>query len=369
MKYLELLTGGMRGGGLTRTYRNLYKELCSFRNLELAYRKARKNKRCKKSVQEFELNMERNLLQLKQELETLTYKPRPLRQFVIRDPKTRVISASHFRDRVVHHAVCNVIQPLFERAFIIDSYANQKSKGTHAALRRFDKFKRKASGNGRLVNRPKDNSMVIGYVLKADIKHYFDEVDNGILLSILKHRIKDGNVISLIRKILENHNYKDKNTGMPLGNLTSQFFANVYLNELDYFVKHKLKARYYIRYVDDFILLDKSKERLKYCKNEINKFLKTIKLRLHSEKSKIFPLHRGMNLLGYRVFYHYKLIKRSNLRAIEKRLLRFKMLQERKCLSHIKIIQSIESWMAYAKHANSYNIRKCIMRQLNSITV
>jgi len=131
--------------------KDLYNELCSFRNLELAYRKARRNKRCKRSVQEFEFNLEQNLLQLKYELENFTYRPKRLKQFVIRDPKTRLISASQFRDRVIHHAICNIIQPLLEKIFIHDSYANRIKKGTTKALERFDTFKRKVSDNGRLT--------------------------------------------------------------------------------------------------------------------------------------------------------------------------------------------------------------------------
>ena len=286
---------------------NLYSELCSFNNLEAAFRKARKNKRHKKTVQNFEFNLEENLLQLKYELEILTYEPSPLKQFVIRDPKTRLISASRFRDRVIHHALCNIIQPVFEKTFIHDSYANQLNKGTSKALERFDVFKRKASQNGRLVNKQKDNNMVVGYVLKADIKHYFNMVDHEILMEIIRRKIKDRKVLLLIQKILDNHITKYPNKGMPIGNLTSQFFANLYLNELDYFVKHKLKIKCYIRYVDDFVLLGKSKERLEYCKNKISRFLKTIKLELHSEKSQIYPLHKGTKFLGFRIFYYYKI--------------------------------------------------------------
>ena len=249
--------------------KNLYDELCSFRNLELAFKKARANKRTKKSVRDFEFNLEGNLLTLKDELETLSYNTHPLKQFVIRDPKTRLISASLFRDRVVHHALCNIIQPIFERTFIYDSHANQIGKGTTEAIRRFDTFKRKASKNGRLLNKAKDGNIVIGYVLKADIRHYFDTVDHGILMEIIRRKVKDKNILLLIRKILDNHSSKAPNKGMPIGNLTSQFFANLYLNELDHFVKHELKARFYIRYVDDFVLLDESREKLEHYKFKI----------------------------------------------------------------------------------------------------
>jgi len=229
-----------------KTFNNLYEKVCSLENLRLAFNKARRGKIKKHYVMEFEANLENELLGLKQELETLTYKPRALKTFVIRDPKTRVISASHFRDRVVHHALCNIIEPIFDKTFICDSCANRKKRGNSFAMKRFDKFFRKVTNNGRLLKNAKNNNMVIGYVLKADIKHYFDTVDHEVMIKIIKKEISDEKVIWLIKRILDNHNSKTKGKGMPIGNLTSQFFANVYLNELDYFVKHRLKAKYYI---------------------------------------------------------------------------------------------------------------------------
>ncbi|MEK6951448.1 MAG: reverse transcriptase/maturase family protein, partial [Nanoarchaeota archaeon] len=252
-------------------------------------------------VIEFSKNKTNNLLQLKNELETFTYKPSPLKRFIIRDPKTRTIHASAFRDRVVYHAVVNILEPIFEKIFIYDSYASRKNKGTHKAIIRFDEFKRKISKNGKLIKNAKNNNIVQGYVLKADITHYFQTVDHEILLSIIKEKIKDENIIWLIKQILNNFDTEIKGRGMPLGNLTSQFFANVYLNKLDYFVKHKLKAKYYIRYVDDFVILHHNKETLEEYKLSIDKFLReNLKLELHPDKSKIIPLKNGINFLGYR---------------------------------------------------------------------
>ena len=272
------------------------------KNLRKAYRKARKGKGAKWYVRKFESDLEKNLLQLQKEMCRHTYEPRPMKTFIIRDPKTRVISASAFRDRVVHHALCNVIETIFDRIFICDSYANRKGKGTHAALERFDYFVRKVSGNGKLLPNAKDNNQIYGYALKADIRHYVDSVDHEVMMGIISRKIRDEKVLRLIKKILDNH-ISEK--GMSIGNLTSQFFANVYLNELDYFVKHKLKAKYYIRYVDDFVVLDASRERLEYYKAAIGEFLKTIKLELHPQKSKVIPLRKGIKLLGFRVFFTY----------------------------------------------------------------
>lgn len=236
-----------------KTRKNLYPYLCSMGNLTLAWRNARKEKTGKLDVIEFEKDLERNLLNLHCELKNKTYKPMPLKTFILKDPKTRKISKSDFRDRVVHHALILVIGKIFEKSFIYDSCANQIGKGNLFALKRFDIFKRKVTNN--ITNG--------AFCLKADIKHYFQEVNHNILIEIISKKIKDKNVMWLIRRILNNNVLdNEKGKGMPLGNLTSQFFANVYLNELDYFVKHKLKAKYYIRYVDDFVILHHSKKQL-----------------------------------------------------------------------------------------------------------
>lgn len=354
----------LAGTFIVKSYSNLYDKLCSFDNLFLAYRKARKGKGSKWYVREFEKDMERNLILLETELRSLTYSPKPLRTFVIRDPKTRVISASNFRDRVVHHALCNIIEPIFEKTFIYDSYANRKNKGTHAALKRFDEFKRNVSQGGRPVNKTGDNSMVCGYALKADIKHYFDSVDHNILMEIISRKIADEKILWLIRKILDNHETRAARKGMPIGNLTSQFFANVYLNELDYFVKHKLRTKYYIRYVDDFVILHSSKEVLELCKTRINEFLTSIKLELHPEKTKIYPLHHGVNLLGFRIFYFHKLPYRRNVRQFEKKLEILANLYDLGVISEEHLAKRVEGWLAYAMHGNTYKMRKGIAEKL-----
>ena len=349
---------------IMKSYRNLYGKLYSMKNLRLAYWKARKGKGTKWYVKEFESDLEKNLLQLQKELLSITYEPKPLKQFIIKDPKTRVISASNFRDRVVHHALCNIIEPIFEKTFIHDSYANRKNKGTHAALNRFDQFKRKVSHNGKLLPSAKDNNMVYGYVLKADIKHYFDSVDHEIMMRTISRKIQDEKVLWLTEKILDNHHYQTSGKGMPIGNLTSQFFANVYLNELDYFIKHELKAKYYIRYVDDFVILHKSKEALELYKAQINEFLKTIKLELHMQKSKVIPLHKGVNLLGFRIFYKYKLPKKSNIRRIEHRIKTFIGMHGKGIMNKEEILERLKGWDAYAAHGDTYKLRKRILRKV-----
>jgi len=188
------------------------------------------------------------------------------------------------------------------------------------------------------------------------------------LLAIVSKRIRDDEVLWLIRTILANHKTQQPGKGMPLGNLTSQFFANVYLAELDNFVKHELKAKYYLRYVDDFVILDRNKRLLEEQLERINRFLlDELKLELHPEKSRIVPLRSGITLLGFRVFYYFKLLKKSNQRRIEKRLLKFQKKLENGTITKEEIRASMAGWDGYAKMANTYKLRKRMRERIESI--
>ncbi len=319
-----------------KTYKNLYQELCSKENIALAFKKAQKRKSGKPYVIEFKNNLNENLELLRLELLSNTYKPKPLRTFVIREPKTRKIRKSYFVDRIVHHAICNVLEPIFEKRFIYDSFANRIGKGTLNAIKRFDKFKQKVS----------KNNTKNCYVFKADVKHYFDEVNHNVLINILRKKINDERLISLITKVLKNHSDK---IGMPLGNMTSQFFANVYLNELDQFVKNELKAKYYIRYVDDFIILHNNRNILESCKEEINIFLKEkLKLELHTTKSKILLLNKGIPFLGFRNYPYHRLLRKANIITMRRRIIQG---------DYDSICEFLEGWLSYANHADTYNLR------------
>lgn len=338
-------------------------------NLLSAYQKARKGKSKKTSVIQFEKNLDIELIKLQHQLRTFFYTPHPLRRFIVRDPKTRVIHASAFRDRVVHHALMNIIAPIFEKSFILDSYASQINKGTHVAVQRFEYFQRKVSRNGKRVRigGGGNSNSVEGYVLKADIKHYFDTVDHDVLLSIIKRKIKDGKVMWLIRKILNNFEGNDLNKGMPLGNYTSQFFANVYLNELDHFVKHDLKVKYYIRYVDDFVILHSNRKVLEYYQDRINHYLQFLKLELHPDKSKIIPLKSGIVFLGYKIFYKYKRLRKRNFRAFENKFSKKLELYRKGEITKEYLEESLQGWFGYAKWANTYKLRTKILDKIEKI--
>ena len=331
---------------------NKYLQVCSYENLFLAYEKARKGKTKKPYVLEFEKNLKQNLLQLRADLLFRSYRPEPLTTFIIKDPKTRKISKSAFRDRIVHHALYNVIEPLFERQFIYDSYANRIGKGTLKAIKRFEVFARKVSHNHQ---RPT-------YVLKADIRHYFDTVDHEMVINLIRRRCSDNDILLLIQKILKNYKTTE-GKGMPLGNLTSQFLANVYLHELDFFVKYTLRVKYYIRYVDDFVLLHESRDILNQYKEVLNEFLSVkLQLTLHPQKSKIIQLHRGTEFLGMRIFQRYRLLKTKNLKKFYRKYKDLMAMYTQGGIDIDDLYDFLEGWFAYAAHANTYKLTQRILQ-------
>ncbi len=330
----------------------LYSKLCKYNNLLEAFRRARKGKSSKLYVKEFETNLRNNIKELEIELKLFCYRPKPLETFILRDPKTRKISKSHFKDRIVHHAICILLESIYEKHFIYDSYANRKGKGTLKAIERFDKFKRKVSKNNTLKC----------YILKSDIYHYFENVHHTILLKLLEKQVKDKEFINLIKIILENFSSEKS---MPLGNLTSQFFANVYLNELDQFVKYKLKVKYYIRYVDDFVIFDTSKNKLNSYKLKIEEFIQdSLNLKLHPNKTSIILMNQGVDFLGVRIFYNHKLLRKKNLRKFKRNYENYKTEFNSNNLEFDNINEFLEGWSAYAKNTSSYNLRKRINTKL-----
>lgn len=320
--------------------KEIYEQIISLKNINTAYKSARKGKTKKFYVKEFEENLFYKIYALHNELKYNNYKPFPLKTFILRDPKTRKISKSVFRDRIVHHALIKIIEPIFDKSFIYDSCANRIGKGNLFAIKRFDLFKRRVT----------NNLQTGAFCLKSDIKHYFQEVDRNFLVNIIRRKITCNKTLNLIKSILNNF---EGEKGMPLGNLTSQFFANVYLNELDYFVKHKLKAKYYIRYVDDFVILHISKKQLEDWKEQIDKFLKEkLKLEIHPDKSKIINLSKGIDFVGFRNFYHYKLLRKRSIKKIRLNMLFF----DAGLIDNKKFFGIFNGWNAYAKWSNSYNL-------------
>jgi retron-type reverse transcriptase len=298
----------------------MFDEICSFENLHSAYLKARKCKRYKKEILKFGFNAEKNLLKLKKRLETQTYKHGGYREFVVNDSKKRTIKAAPFADRVVHHALCNIIEPIFDKTFIFDSYACRKGKGTHKAIKRVKTFLRSLAFAERERERESKNTIRGIYCLQCDISKYFDSINHEILFEILQKKIADKKVLRLIQEIIDSNNF-ETGKGIPIGNLTSQLFANVYLNELDQFVKRDLKRGYYLRYMDDFLILGTDKRELWQAKDKIAEFLKNgLDLNLHPKKAEVFPARTGIEFLGFRIFAAYAVLRQSTLKRFAKKM-------------------------------------------------
>lgn len=317
-----------------------YSNLISIEDIFQAWSEFRKGKTKRFDVQKFERNLEDNLFDLQQRLKDKTYKHGEYQSFYVNDPKQRHIHKASVRDRIIHHLLYMFLYRLFDNSFIYDSYSCRLGKGMHRGVKRLKEFARKVSRN----------YTVNCWVLKCDIKKFFASVDHEVLLNLLKQKINDGDIIWLIKQIIYSfHSDRETGKGMPLGNLTSQVFANIYLNELDQFVKHKLKAKYYIRYADDFILLANDKKVLQRLIEILKQFLENkLKLELHPNKINIRRLDNGINFLGYIVLPHYILPRTKTKRRI------FKKLKEKIGLENFN--QSLQSYLGYLKHADTYKL-------------
>ena len=329
----------------------LFDQVIDFGNLHAAYLDARSCKRYRSSILRFGYQLEDNLLALQGELMQKTYRHGGYREFVVHDSKKRLIKAAPFRDRVVHHALCNVIEPILERGFIFDSYACRKRKGTHAAIKRLEYF------ITSLRSRTKENIEVQPrharrriYCLKCDISKYFDSVDHETLLAALRRKISDEDVLWLLQGIIES-----SPQGIPIGNLTSQLFANVYLNELDHFVKRELRERYYIRYMDDFLMLGTDKKRLRETKESVTVFLRDrLKLAMHPRKAEIFPIDRGIDFLGYVLRDGRRFLRTSTVKRFIKKRRRYEAMVMRGTLDERSLALAVASWSGYAAFARLY---------------
>lgn len=313
------------GGG--RHSLNFY-DVISLKNLLAAWREFRKGKRKKPDVTAFELNLEDNIFQLHSELVSGVWKPESYAFFRVNDPKPRIIHKASVRDRVLYQAVYRKLCQAFDPSFIYDSYSSRLKKGTHAGVKRFTAFAQKVSVNHRKAS----------FVLKCDIRKFFDSVDHEILLKLINRKVSDKNLIILIRQIIYSFEILS-GKGLPLGNVTSQLFANIYLNELDQFVKHKLEARYYIRYCDDFVILHQSNKVLLEWVEEIKKFCQEfLLLDLHERKTIIRKIHWGTDFLGYVVLPHRVVLRTRT----KKRML--KMINDKNLSSYLGILSHCKGW-------------------------
>lgn len=349
-----------------RIYKNFYPQIYDLLNLWQAFVKASKGRRSHPSIAAFEYNLEPDLIRLRDELRDETYMPGGYRSFTVHEPKRRKISAAPFRDRVVHHALMNVIGPMLERKFIHDSYANQVGKGTHKALDRCTYFLRRYR-----------------YVLPCDIKQFFPSVDHQILKSVLAKTVQDERVMHLIEKIISsgegvlNEEYDmtyfegddlfsaHRPRGLPIGNLTSQFWANVYLNELDQFVKQTLKVRAYLRYVDDFVLFSNDKRELFEWRNAMIDFLAGLQLTLHEGSAHARPVWKGITFLGFIVFPEHRRLKPPKGYAFRRRWRHFYSMHKAGKMSAEKLTLHAVAWVNHARYGDTWNLRRKILNAVN----
>lgn len=346
-----------------KRYGNLYSRITDFSNLLLAARRAQQCKRFREDVLAFNYDLERNLHQLQYELRSKTYQPGKYKTFVIYEPKRRLISAAPYRDRVVHHCLCNVIGPLFDSTFIDSCYANRLGKGTRKALQHFVALTRRYK-----------------YILSADIEKYFPSIDHQILKDKIRRKIKCRDTLWLIDLILDNSNEQEPVThyfpgddlltptqrriGLPIGNLTSQFWANVYLNEFDHTIAELYGGKRYIRYVDDIVLFSNNRDELVEAKAIMIQNLTTVRLKLHPIKTQIFDTKYGANFLGFRIFPDHIRVRQENLKRARKRLRFMQAEYKRGNVSLAKITMSIQSWIAHIAFGDTWRLREKIFNSL-----
>ncbi|MCT7981056.1 RNA-directed DNA polymerase [Laspinema olomoucense] len=339
-----------------KRFGNLWPQISSFANLLIAARKAQKGKRFRPTVLEFNDNLESNLIQLQTELNSQTYQPGNYHQFYVYEPKKRLISAAPYRDRVVHHALCNIIAPLLERSFIDTSYANRIGYGSHCALEKFTTLAR--------THR---------YILQCDIRKFFPTINHSLLKAIIRRKIKCKNTLWLLDTIIDNGKNLDPvlhyfpgddllapvlyPCGLPVGNLTSQFLANLYLNGFDHFILQALKIPAYVRYVDDFALFANDHTLLAQARPEIETYLATLRLKIHPIKSQLFETRHGANFLGFRILPQQIRVRSDSLQRLRGKLkTRYHEYQHQQ-IDQSQFQQSIQSWQAHLDHGNTAHLQ------------
>ena len=349
---------------MPKTFRNLWPQLVSFENLLGAYRAARRGKRGTRQVARFEQRCEEHLLRLQDELESGRYRPGPYRSFVVHEPKRRVISAAPFRDRVVHHALCRVIEPIWEARFIHNSYACRVGKGTHKAISTAQHY---ARGHR--------------YALRCDVEQFFPSIDHAVLRGQLAHHIGDGRVLDLIDLILAggasalSDEYRPvffpgddllsvlRPRGLPIGNLTSQFWANVALHDLDLFVAHELRCRAFIRYCDDFVLFANDAATLLAWRAAIITRLAELRLTLHESRAQVCATAAGVPFLGWTVYPFRLRLRKRNVVHFRRRWNELRVAYGAGKLPLDRLTASAQGWSAHARFGATRALRRSILGQ------
>lgn len=338
---------------MSKTIKRCFDEKLTYINLYNAYYRICKNRRNKSYILKFELDLESNLVNILDELKNGYYKPGKYHEFIIYEPKERLIKSLPFKDRIVHQwYIGEFIKPYILKRFIIDTYSCIDNRGTHKAVLKLQKYM-------QIMNRCNPNY----YVLKCDISKYFYSINKNILYNIMKKYISDKKLLNLT-KIIIFDDTKDT-VGIPIGNYTSQYFANIYLNELDQYVKGELKIKYYIRYMDDFVMLVDNKEECRVIKRKIEVFLDTkLGLKLNN-KSKYFPNSVGVDFCGYKIFNTHRLLRKNSKKKMVKKINKWnKQMANNEEVDLKKVEASINSWLAHSNKCNSYRLQKSVLSKI-----
>lgn len=325
-----------------------FQAMISVESLFNAWNEFRRGKGKRIDVQEFGRNVERNIFRLHRELIAKTYKHSPYSSFFIQDPKERHIRKACVRDRLVHQAVYTVLTQIFEPRFINDLHSSRLGKGTHAGVNTLQKMIRKVSRNFTRSC----------WALKCDVRKFYDSVDHGVLINLLAKVLDDEDAMWLIREIVGSfHHEGTPGKGLPIGNLTSQIFTNIYLNELDQFLKQRHRIKYYARFADDFVILSESKVALKNILPAIEEFLNiNLKIQLHPKKISLRPLHQGIDFLGYVTLPHHRVLRTTTKRRMKRKMRR--RLSE--CIAgeidESSMNQTLQSYLGMMSHGNCFEL-------------
>ena len=342
--------------------RDLFDRIASFEALHAAALRAARRKRSKPGVAAFLASLETEVLRLERELRDGRYRSGRYTKIEIHEPKHRVVSAAPFRDRVVHHAFCAVCEPIFERGFIHDSYANRVGKGAHRAVARYERYRDR-----------------FRHVLRCDVFRYFHAIDHEILKRDLRRRLACERTLDLADRIIDGSNPQEplyqlfpgddlltplvRRRGLPIGNLTSQFFSNLYLDRMDHFVKEVLRAKGYVRYVDDFVLFHDDRKRLEEWRRRLARFLEGRRLRLHPRKTVIQPTSEPAKFLGFVLLPGgRRRLPEDNVRRFRNRLRGMRDRWRHGTVGEDEVRWRVQSWIAHAAHADTWRLRQEIFR-------
>src|SRR3989338_4391988 len=345
-----------------KVFHDIYDNLITPENLLIAWKEFKKGKIKKKDVLEFERNLEDNIFRLYDELKNKTYRHRPYQTFHIYDPKYRIINKATVRDRLVHHLIFNQLYPIFNPTFIYHSYASRLDKGTHLGVQNLTKDLRKVS----------KNYTESAYALKCDVQKFFHSVSHQKLLQIIENKIKDNHFLWLMHEIIESfkampaelierererEREREHDCGIPIGNLTSQIFANIYLNELDQFIKQKLKIKHYFRYADDFIIAHHNEKYLKSLIPQIENFLnKELLLKLHPHKIEVRKLRQGIDFLGYVILPHHIVLRTKTKRRIRSKLSQKQISYLNGSIDYPSLYQGTQSYLGILSHCDAHDL-------------